>query len=211
LVAVLRLFFVWSEGLTVNQIASAVNADLGMVDNIVFRSAKSFFRMNAKKVMFSSPSLKHFLEDTSRSAHFSIKGEDPDLIFSHIVSRQPSPDTLEAYSRDALLDVLTALVVRNGPLPVHEISTILDLDPGLVERVVAGPATALFDVNDDGSIQFSSPAIKAFLQDASRSGDFFIYVKDPDAFFLRILARHPSLPTLDSPQDEVTTSLLTTR
>ena len=162
--------------------------------------------MNASRVLRPSSSIKIFLRDPSRSGRFSIEGKDPDLIFRQILSRQPPPDSPQYYSRDALLDVLTALVVRNRPLSVRDISALVDIDPRVVKHVVLGPARVLFHVNDKSSIQFSTPALKPFLQNADRSGDFFVYAKDPDAFFLRILARHPSLPNLHFPQNKASST-----
>jgi len=74
LVAVLTLFFFWSEGLPIDQIASALNTELNVARDIVFGPTKSLFRINADKVLLSSPSLKAFLQDASRSGDFFIDG-----------------------------------------------------------------------------------------------------------------------------------------
>ena len=193
----------WPEGLTVAQFVAALDLDHHLVEGVVSGPAKSLFKVDANKVVFSSPSFKPFLQDASRSGEFFIEGIDPDPIFKQILSRYPPPDSPESYSCDELLDVLTALVVRDGLLSVDDIGTLVDLDSHIVEKIISGPAKALFHVGgDDGGIRLSSPSLKPFLQEPDRSGAFFVHDKDPDAFFLRILARHPSLPTLGFAQDD---------
>ena len=126
-------------------------------------------------IFLSSPSLKAFFQDISRSGDFFIDGTGLDSIFMEILSRQPPSNfTQPPYSLGPLLDTLTTLVCCDRSLSVYEISVLADLDFRTVERTILGPSRALFSTNADGHIQLSTPLLKPFLLDADRSGNFFI-------------------------------------
>ena len=179
---------------------------------MVHGPAKSLFHVGTNgDIELSTSSLEPFLQDCNRSGEFSTQGSDLDTTFVEILSRPPPSDPLSSYCPDDLLDVLAALVVREGDITKAEIQTsLLGVDTRLVDNVVLGPAWCLFDADSEGIINLSTPLLKPFLQDANRSGAFFIRGRgDPDAIFIRILSRQPLSDPSQSYSQEVLIGVLT--
>ena len=226
LTGVLAAMVNWPGELTFALIAGIVDVGLPVVEYVVLGPARALFDASANdSVKISTPSLKVFLHDITRSGQFFVQGEDLDTVFTRILSRQPPSDPLHSYSRDDLLDVLTALVGRQGGMTGHDVEELLFRDgTGLAKRVSLGPAKALFATDAKGKIHLSIPSLKPFLLDASRAGEFFIEdggdpdnilqrilsrELHPDPIFLRILSRRPPSDPSQSYSHELLMGVLT--
>ena len=189
LIGVLEVMVNWPGELTSTRIAEVLEVDETVVQNVILGPAKSLFHIEVNKVRFSTSSIRPFLQNVECSGEFFIRHEDHDSIFTRVLSRQPPSDPLSFYSRDDLLDVLTTLVAGGGHTSKREIGmSLLGLDPVVAKRVVLGPSKALFNRYPNGKISFSARPLKSFLQDANRSGRFFIQGR-ADAIFIRIMSR----------------------
>jgi len=182
----------WQRKWVLADLAEILDLDQQVVQNVVHGPAKALFHTDTHgNIDLSTTSLEPFLWDGDRSGGLSIRDEDLDTPFTQILSR---PSTNPYYSDD-LLDVLTVLVVRGEKMTKYGIAaSLLGIEPQLVDHIVHGPAKLLFDVDSNGNISFSTPLLKPFLQDARRSGKFFIQSSCyPDTIFMRIFChRHPT-------------------
>jgi len=71
---------------------------------------------------------------------------------------------------------MSTVLVSTESLTVPQIAALLDVDCRLVEGVMQlGRAKVFFGVDRDTlKVTISAPLLKPFLQDASRSGEFFV-------------------------------------
>ena len=190
---VLMVLTNWSAGLNVSDIANVLDIDPRLVQSVVFGPARALFHEDTDgNIQLSTSSFKYFLHDVARSRDFFVQAEVPEAIFIRILSHPTPSNPLYSYSRDDLLDVLTAVLIRNGQTTESEIkASLLGVDVNIIRRVVLGPAAALFHTSN-GEIQFSTSSLRPFLQDTTRSGEFHIRGRDEtDAIFIRILSRQP--------------------
>ena len=198
--SILQIVVAWPGGpLSASQIARILREQVDVVQNIIRGTMRSLFKFESNDldspIALCHKSLRDYLLERARSYEFFIPAGDADVLFHQLLSRQRSTKkAVPPYSQHDCLDVLTALTVREQALTKDQIKDLLDIDTGLVECVVNGPAKWLFNIDAHGAIQFSTPAVKTFLRDPERSERFSTSDKEPDAFFLRILARHSSLP-----------------
>ena len=182
----------WPGELTLPRIARILDVDVNLVANVVFGPAHSLFdEAKNGEIQISASSLKAFLHDDTRSGDFFIRAEQPDAVFIRILSTPPPSDPLHSYSRDDLLNVLAALVAPGGRTTKEALhKSLIGVDPSVFERVHLGPAKALFEMDSNTDLHFSTVLLKPFLRDATRSGEFFIRGwENPDAIFIRILSR----------------------
>lgn len=101
-----------------------------------------------------------------------------------------------------LLGVMAAIFASPEPLAIAEIITLLDADRSLVEEVIhVVPAKVFFHLEwDTHKVTIpGAPFLKPFLQDAARSGEFFI----PPTATLDTIPK-PWLPHWHSPSDPST-------
>ena len=94
--------------------------------------------------------------------------------------------------------VLTAVMALGSWVKVPQIVSALDVAPSLVDAVIFGPAKALFTLDSDNNVGFSTPSFKEFLLDADRAGEYFIPSDKSDALFICILSHQPPSDPLRS-------------
>jgi len=125
----------------VPQIVSALDVAPSLVDAVIFGPAKALFTLDSNNnVGFSTPSFKEFLLDADRAGEYFIPSDKSDALFTHILSRQPPSDPSQSYSRDVLMGVLTVVLALGGWVKVHQIVSVLDVAPSVVEGVILGPS-----------------------------------------------------------------------
>ena len=204
IMGILQIVIAWPGGpFSPARIAKLLGEKVEVVQSIIHGPMRSLFkRVSAdpdSDIMLCHKSLRDYLLDRKRSRDFFISCGDADSLFSKILSYRSPTAPLQSYFPGAVLDVLTALLVKGGHLSVLDIAASLYIDYHFVERVVYGPARALFDVTAEG-VWLASPNLQSFLRDAGRAGDSFIPKTDSDALLLRIVTRQ-SLPSTPYSQD----------
>ena len=177
---VLALKLVTSLPFTLLSIAAALDIDPRLVDDIVkVAPARLLFSVDwvpDRLVALSTASLSNFLRDVERSGEFYISDVEIDALFIRILSLPPPSHFSYPHSRDVLFGVMMAILASPEPLTRFKIATLLDVEHSVVEGVFEiMPAKVLFNAHMCATeVQFSGPFLKPFLQDAERSGEFFI-------------------------------------
>ena len=194
--------------LTAHRIAASLQVELGLVEHVVqLGAAKSLFRVDhLEQVQPSTPYLKYFLQDPSRSGEFFVSDRRLDPLFTRILSQNPPSDPYShSHSHNTLMNVLTVVVALRGMLHIHEIASVLDVEYTVVERIVKlGPTKGLF-WDEEGQIEPSTGLLRSFLEDVNRSGEFCV-TERRDGLCLRTLSQQlaPSNPSLSYSRDILT-------
>ena len=166
------------ESLTVLGAATALDVDVSFVDN-VFKGGLSrlLFGIDWEGTFtFSATSLYNYLQDAERSGELCIPNAKIDALFFRILSRPPPPHFSPPHLKDVLLGVIAVILTSPVPLTIVKIAAHLRLDHCVVKGVMEFlPAKVLFSLEENpNAVKFAGPLLKPFLQDANRSGEFFI-------------------------------------
>jgi len=195
LLRVLAAIVAFEGKLTIDGIASAIGVDPVFVEGVVKVEQKGqLFDVEESGVKFAWSFLEAFLQDATRSGTFHVSQSSIDALFIHALSRGTTFPRAHPHSQDLLMDVLTVILIMSdvpSDLTLRRVAAFLDVDPGLVEGVVLGPAKAMFRTTHNNVTSFATALIRPFLQNVDRSGDFCITERRLDSLFLRFLSRQP--------------------
>ena len=211
---ILRVIVVWPKPLPGAMIASVLDEEIDVVQNIIRGPMCSLFIFDpsdmTSPVTLCHKSLRDYLLDRLRSHEFFISDATTDLLFTKILSRRPPPHPPQPWFQDVLMGVLMILAAwPRSVADVPRIASVLDVSTDMVERVVLGPTKVLFDLDPYNFVNFSDSSISDFLGDPGRAGDFFVSRRASDTLLSQILSRQPTPGTQPYPQDLVRDVLMT--
>jgi len=185
--------------LPIRQIAAFIDVDCNLVEYVVKCGAeKCLFEVeNDSNVKVAGYKLQDFLHDAERSGHFFISDRRLDPFLVKLLSRPPpnlDPLHPEVPSHEIIPHVLAAILAFGGNLTVQGIASVIGVDSVRVEGVVTLEAMKVLLATDDSKVRARLPILQGFLQDATRSGNFFVPQNNIDSLFLHILSNGTTSP-----------------
>ena len=205
LMGILRVITCWPVELSIAGIADVLDEEESVVGDVIRGPMRSLFDISpASSVQLCDKLLRDYVLTQSRSGEFFISSNEPDELFIEILSRPPPSDPRHAFPPHLLMGVLQCIQVHDCmptiDTTLEDIASNLNVDPGVVRRVLHGPHRALFRhfSQMDAKYTFATNTFGEFLADHCRSGRWSIpYSRAADA----VVARTLSIPLPCDPQN----------